>query len=93
MKKELKNGIKVFNINLDYHSPFTVIQGELINQTITFIPNDTEIPITFKIADDVIPLEPTEQFELSLKGTDTEYNLLFEPNNKTTIIIMDDDGM
>ena len=75
------------------HSLFTVIQGELIDETITFGPNDTKIPITFEITDDVIPLEPTEVFELSLNGTDTKYNLLLEPNNKTTINIVDDDGM
>ena len=79
--------------NKNFHSLFTVVQGELINKTIIFGPNDTEIPITFEITDDVIPLEPTEEFELSLKGTDTEYNLLFEPNDKTTIYIVDDDGM
>ena len=32
-------------------------------------------------------------FELSLNGTDTKYNLLFEPNDKTTISVVDDDGM
>ena len=75
------------------HSLFTVVHGELINKIITFGPKDTEIYITFKITDDVIPLEPTEKFELSLNGTDTEFNVLFEPNDKTTIYIVDDDGM
>ena len=41
--------------------------------------------------DDDIALEPIEQFELNLYATDR--NILFEPNNKTTINIMDDDGM
>ena len=67
-----------------------VEHGELI---ITFGPNDTEKAIPFEIFDDDIPLEPTVQFELYLNGTDTKYNILFEPNYKTTINIVDDDGM
>ena len=55
-----------------------------------FGPNDIEKAITFKILDDDIPLEPTEQFELSLNSTDR--NVQFEPHGKTTINIIDDEG-
>ena len=77
-----------------YHSLFTAIQGELINRTLTFGPNDTEKVITLKTTDDDIPLEPIEQYQLFLNGIDDgKYNILFEPYDNTTIYIMDNDGM
>ena len=60
-----------------------------INQTLTFGSNDTSKAITFNIADDEIPSEPTEQFDISLYGTHEKYNILFDPNQKTTINIKD----
>ena len=80
----------MLRINLNILFSHAVEEGERI---ITFGLNDSEIAIPFKITDDDIPLEPTEEFELSLNGTNTEYNILFEPNDKTIIYIVDDDGM
>ena len=88
-----KQGIHIRSqtfINLDYHSFFKDVQGESINQTITFGPNDKSKAITFNIADDEVPFEPTEEFEIFLHGTHERYNILFDPNEKTTINILDD---
>ena len=71
------------------HSLFTVIQSRTINKRITFDPTDNSKVITFFITDDEVPSEPTEEFELSLAGTQGRYNILFDPNQKTTINILD----
>ena len=55
-----------------------------------FGPNEIKKAITFKIPDGDIPLEPTEQSELSLNSTDR--NVQFKPHDKTTINIIDDEG-
>ena len=79
--------------DLDYHSFFKDVQGESINQTITFGPNDKSKVITFNITDDEVPFEPTEQFKIFLYGTHERYNILFDPNQKTTINITDNGMM
>ena len=61
-----------------------------INQTLTFGPTDTSKVISFNISDDEVPSESTEQFEIFLNGTHERYNILFDPNEKTTINILDD---
>ena len=61
-----------------------------INQTLTFGPTDTSKVISFNIADDEVPSESTEQFEIFLYGTHERYNIMFDPNQKTTINIKDD---
>ena len=55
----------------------------------TFGPNDTSKAVTFNITDDEVPFEPTEQFEIFLDGAHERYNILFDPNHKTTISITD----
>ena len=72
------------------HFLFAVVQGTPISQTLTFDPNDTSKVISFDIADDEVPSESTEQFEIFLNGTHERYNILFDPNQKTTINILDD---
>ena len=72
-----------------FHFFFKDVQGESINQTITFGPNDKSKAIIFKITDDEVPFEPTEQFEIFLYGTHERYNILFDTNKKTTINILD----
>ena len=61
-----------------------------INQILTFYPNDTSKVISFDISDDEVPSESIEQFEIFLNGTHERYNILFDPNEKTTINILDD---
>ena len=73
-----------------FHFFFTDVQGERINKTITFDPTDNSKAITFDIADDEVPSESTEQFVIFLYGTHERYNILFYPNQKTTINILDD---
>ena len=75
------------------HSLFTDVEGEQTSKTITFDPTETEKAITFNVTDNDITLEPIKQYELFLEGTHRKYNLLFKRNNKTTINILDDEGM
>ena len=75
------------------HSLFTDVEGEQTSKTITFDPKETKKAITFNVTDNDIALEPTKQYELFLEGTHRKYNLLFKRNNKTTINILDDEGM
>ena len=60
---------------------------------ITFSPNDREKAITFNIVDDDIALEPPEIFQLFLEVVTITDRVTIQPNNRTIISIMDDDGM
>ena len=62
-------------------------------QPITFSPLDSEKPITFNIADDLIVLEPPERFMLTLTVVTISDRILLQPNDRLDISIIDDDGM
>ncbi len=67
--------------------------GDRIDRTITFRPQDTEIAVNFTVVDDLIALEPTESFNWTLTLITVLNGITIEPYNRTTIAIMDDDGM
>ena len=70
----------------------TVLQaGQILNQTITFGPLDSEKAITFNITDDIIALEPPERFVLILDVVTISDGIMLL-DDKTNITIIDDDG-
>ena len=66
--------------------------GQILDQTITFGPLDSEKAITFNIIDDNIALEPPEKFTLTLTAVTSGDGIILQPNNNTDITIFDDDG-
>lgn len=66
--------------------------GMMIDQEITFSPDDTERPIIFTVRDDNIALEPTEVFQWTLSLVSSVDRAFVRPLNTTVISIVDDDG-
>ena len=63
-----------------------------MNQLIIFSPLDNEKSITFNIPDDSIALEPPEKFTLILTAETISDGIMLQPNDKTDITILDEDG-
>ena len=53
---------------------------------------DSEKSITFNIPDDAIALEPPEKFTLTLTVVTSGDGIMLQPNDKTDITILDEDG-
>ena len=59
-----------------------------------FSPLESEKSITFNITDDLIALESPERFMLTLVVvTISDEIIIIQPNGRTDISIIDDDGM
>ena len=66
--------------------------GQALNQLITFTSLDSEKAITFNIPDDSIALEHPEKFTLTLTAITSGDGIMLQPNDKTDITILDEDG-
>ena len=81
-----------FNLPTILFSLIALPGGQTLNQLITFTPSDSEKSITFNIPDDNIALEPPETFTLTLTAVTIIDGIMLQPNDKTDITILDDDG-
>ena len=79
-------------ICLQFYSLIVLPGGQTLNRLITFSPLDSEKSITFNITDDIIALEPPETFTLILTVVTISDGIMLQPNNKTDITILDEDG-
>ena len=83
----------MYYLQLLYYFLFIVLDaGQILNQSITFGPLDSEKAITFNIADDSIALEPPEKFTWLLTAVTISDGIMLQPNGVTDIFIFDEDG-
>ncbi len=68
------------------------ILGGNIDQVLTFSPSETEICVSFPLADNNIALEEPDRLVFSLTLIDSRPGVQLGEFNTTSIIINDDDG-